>query len=162
VHEAAFRWVERCVSDFDCAGWSVLDLGGRDVNGTTRGLFGGRYVVVDIEPHPSVDVVADAALLDLDERFDVVVSTECFEHTPKGAEICAAAFRHLTDKGVFIATMAGPGRVVHNAVGGPDLPAGEWYRNVEPDELSSWLAAAGFGSWSVDQAGPDVRCWARP
>lgn len=161
MHDAVMDWASRCVAQFDCADRSVLDLGGRDVNGTTRCLFSGRYVTVDIAPHPSVDVVADAATLDLDETFDVVVSTECFEHTPSGAAICATAFRHLNDDGLFIATMAGPGRAPHGADGAPSPPPGEWYRNVEPDELAVWLRDAGFVVWQVDQAGPDVRCWAR-
>ena len=164
MHGAASKYVMDAVAAhrLDRPGVAVLDLGGRNVNGTTRHLFTapGRYVVVDIAVHPSVDVVADAADLDLDETFDIVTCTECLEHAERAAEIVATAWRHLAPGGVFVATMAGPGRAEHGAGGQSSPPAGEWYRNVEPDQLTAWLAAAGFQAWEVDQRGEDVRCTA--
>lgn len=161
MHLAAYDYVAKVVAEYGLGG-DVLDLGGRDVNGTVRELFNAdRYITVDIAAAPSVDVVADAADLDLGETFDVVISTECFEHTPSGPEIVATAFRHLRPGGMFVATMAGPGRAPHGASGQPSPPPGEWYRNVEPDELAQWLVDAGFGEHSIDVAGPDVRCWAK-
>jgi SAM-dependent methyltransferase len=162
MHDAVIRYVSEHVHLLGLDGGDVLDLGGRDVNGTTRSLFPNAtsYLTVDIAPHESVDVVADAATLDLDRTFDVVVSTECLEHTDKGPEIVATAYLHLRPSGVFIATMAGPGRAPHGAGGEPSPPPGEWYRNVEPDELAQWLRSAGFIDWSIDVAGLDVRCWA--
>lgn len=155
-------YVARMVDTFDLRGGDVLDLGGRDINGTPRHLFDANsYVVVDAAGHRSVDVIADARTLDLDRQFDVVVSTELFEHTDGGAEIVATAYRHLRDGGVFVATMAGPGRAPHSAAGRAHIPDGEWYRNVEPDELDEWLAKAGFSEWQVDVLADDVRCWAR-
>lgn len=141
-------------------GVRVLDLGGRDVNGTPRRLFkrDPYYVSVDIQPGPCVDIVADAADLDLGERFDVVLSTELLEHTPRASEIVDTAHRHLVPGGVFLATMAGPGRAPHGASGETRLPAGEFYRNVEPEALQGWLRAAGFVAWDVDQLGTDLRC----
>jgi SAM-dependent methyltransferase len=160
MHEAAMQYVSAVVDEFGIGG-DVLDLGGRDINGTPRHLFSGAYVVVDAQPAPNVDVVADARTLQLDDRFDVVVSTELLEHTDGGAEIVATAHGHLRDGGWFVATMAGPGRPAHSATGAATIPDGEWYRNVEPDELNEWLASAGFSSWSVSVLGDDVRCWAR-
>lgn len=164
MHREAMVYVARAITErnLDRPGVDVLDLGGRDVNGTTRDLWGmpGRYVVVDIAPHPSVDVVCDAADLDLGERFDVVTSTECLEHAERGAEIVAAAFRHLRPGGVFIATMAGPGRAPHGAHGAPTPADGEFYRNVDPDTLDRWLHAAGFAGWERDTLGADLRCTA--
>jgi SAM-dependent methyltransferase len=115
------------------------------------------YITVDIEPHPSVDYVCDAGDLELDDRFDVVVSTECFEHTNRAADICATAYRHLLPGGVFVATMAGIGREPHSATGGPDV-GDEYYRNVDSDLLTEWLERAGFDEWTVDVAGTDIRC----
>jgi len=141
---------------------SVLDLGGRNVNGTPRYLFPGvRYVSVDIRPGDCVDVVADCADVDLGEGFDLVISTELLEHTDRAEQIVAAARRHLNPGGVFVATMAGPGRGPHGASGEPLPPPGEFYRNVEPAHLERWLQAAGFDEWTIDQSGPDLRCTAR-
>lgn len=164
MHPAASRYVQTCVETLglDRPGVTVLDLGGRNVNGSTRHLFSapGRYVVVDIEEHPSVDVVADAADLDLGETFDVITCTEVFEHTARAGEIVATAHRHLVAGGWFVATMAGEGRPEHGASGG-SLRSGEWYRNVSVADLDGWLSAAGFEWWETDRRGEDVRCKAR-
>jgi SAM-dependent methyltransferase len=73
-------------------GARVLDVGGcntgwPDVNGSLRVAFESKnmtYVCLDIEPHPSVDVVMKPG--DVfpfpDESFDLIVSTSCFEHDP--------------------------------------------------------------------------------
>lgn len=159
MHAEAFTYVADQVGRLELDGGDVLDLGGREVNGSIRGLFpkATQYITVDIELHPSVDYVCDAADLDLGEWFDVVVSTECFEHTERAPEIVAAAFRHLRRQAWFVATMAGPGREPHSACGGPDV-GDEFYRNVESADLDRWLLDAGFEWWNVDVLGADVRC----
>lgn len=162
MHPAAFMYVTQRVSELDTVGVTVLDLGSRDVNGTPRNLFrdAARYVGVDICAGPDVDIVTDAAELDLGETFDVVVSTELLEHAERADAIVASARRHLKPGGTFIATMAGPGRAPHGASGEAAPPPGEWYCNVSPDELEQWLTTAGFDRWTVDLAGEDVRCTA--
>lgn len=162
MHTEAIQYVLDAVDDLCLNPSNVLDLGGRNINGTARDAFPNvdRYVAVDIAAGPCVDIVCDAADLDIDERFDVVVSTELLEHTARAAEIVATACRHLRPGGVFIATMAGPGRPPHGASGESKPPRGEHYRNVEPDELHEWLRAAGFTSWDVNVHFRDVRCTA--
>lgn len=66
----------------------VLDVGGQDVNGSLRPFFENtvkaKYTVLDLESHPSVDVVmkpGDSFPFE-DESFDLIVSTSCFEHDP--------------------------------------------------------------------------------
>jgi len=69
-------------------GMTVLDVGGLDVNGSLRKpfelLLKIKYTSLDIEEHPSVDVVMKPG--DVfpfpDESFDLIVSTSCFEHDP--------------------------------------------------------------------------------
>ena len=164
MHRDAMQWVAKVITDHDLdkPGVNVLDLGGRDVNGTTRDLWAqpGRYVVVDIAPGPGVDIVEDAADLALDEQFDVVTSTECLEHAERAAEIVKTAFDHLVPGGCFIATMAGSGRAPHGQHGEPFPAEGEFYRNVSAGELLRWLGDAGFSGMNgvVDVKGTDVRC----
>jgi SAM-dependent methyltransferase len=162
MHDAAYLYVMNALTGIDTA-CSVLELGGRDVNGTVRPLFkkAVRYVAVDIVWGPSVDVVADAADLRLDELFDIVVSTELLEHAERAKEIVEAARRHTKPGGVFIATMAGPGRRPHGASGEGEPPPGEFYRNVEGRILEDWLINAGFDEWVIDSLDTDVRCTAR-
>ena len=139
----------------------VVEFGARNINGSVRELFAGvgEYVGVDLEPGRGVDVVHDAATVDLGHgTYDVVVCCEMLEHTPDGASVVANALRHLRPQGRFVATAAGPGREPHSADDGGDLADGEHYGNVDPGELDQWLSDAGFASWTVDTYGDDVRC----
>ena len=143
---------------------SVLEFGSRNINGSVRDLVVGigRYVGVDIADGPGVDIVADAGQVDVDGLFEVVVCAEVFEHT--GDDECQAiianAYRHLTNGGLFIATMAGAGRPAHSAHDGGPLHPGEFYRNVTKPQLARWLHHARFRNVHVDVYGPDVRCTA--
>ena len=65
----------------------VIDLGGKDVNGSLRDFFenlGMKYICVDIEPHKSVDIVVKPGdkLPFENSSIDIIVSTSCFEHDP--------------------------------------------------------------------------------
>lgn len=158
MHNEAFDWVRRhAVSDVD-----VLDIGGRNINGSTRDLFpGSTWTALDIRPGQGVDIVADASTWTPNRAYDVVVCTEVFEHTPSWPRICMTAFKACRPGGVFVATMAGPGRPEHSAIdGGWTLHPGEYYGNVDPIELRGALADAGFVDVVVDvqQSPCDVRC----
>lgn len=162
MHDAVLDYVGRQVVHHELDGRDVLDLGGRDVNGTTLVLFPDAtlYTVVDREEAPNVDIVADAADLDIGYEYDVVVCTEVLEHTDRAGDIVKAAHRHLKPGGVFVATMAGPGRRPHSAHGDSHPRPGEFYENVTNDMLAGWLDAAGFATYTIDQAGLDIRCTA--
>lgn len=142
MHESIYNWCARHVPDGPV---SVLDVGGRDVNGTTRGLFaeGSEITSVDLREGPCVDVVADVCDVDLGE-FDVVICTSVFEHAENWREMIAAAFRHLKSGGRFISTCAGPGWPEHSAEDGRELRDGEYYANVSGDELAEAMRDAGF------------------
>lgn len=65
----------------------VVDIGGRNVNGSLRTYFenfGMKYICVDMEQHPSVDIVVKPGekLPFEDGSIDLVISTSCFEHDP--------------------------------------------------------------------------------
>lgn len=157
MHREAHQWVaERAYRNV----YAVLDIGGRDVNGTVRDLFptARLYTSLDLVDGPAVDIVADAATWTPDRAYDVVVCCEVFEHTDAWPAICRTAYTALADGGQFIATMAGPGRGAHSAVDGRELRRGEHYANVEPDELRAVLEACGFRDIVVDQRRADVRC----
>lgn len=151
MHAEAFEWVRRHANT-DAV--TVLEIGGRDINGSPRALFPNAtvYRVLDIADGPNVDIVADAATWTPDDEYDVVVCTEVFEHTPHWRDICATAYKACRPGGKFIATMAGPGRPAHSAVdGGWSLYPGEHYANVHPEELRQALEACGWRDVVVDQ-----------
>lgn len=139
MHDEAYEWVRRHATD---EAVDVLDLGGRNVNGSCRDLFpNATWTALDHVPGDGVDVVADAATWTPDRLYDVVVCTEVMEHTPRWREIIGTAWVALKPGGRLVATMAGPGRPPHSAVdGGWTLHPGEHYQNIHPDELRTALA----------------------
>jgi len=154
VHPEALEW---------CARWSthnhvdVLDIGGRNVNGTPEFLFSrARYRTLDAIPAPDVDIVADAATWVPDRAYDVVVCTEVLEHTEKWRQICRTAWEALRPGGMFIMTCAGPGRAPHSGIDGEAVRQGEWYENINPIDLEVLFDEMGM-KYEIDIQGPDVR-----
>lgn len=155
MHPEAMSWVaEHATSD----PVAVLDLGGRNINGTVRGLFPSAdpYVSLDLVADSGVDVVADASTWAPDREYDVVVCCEVFEHTPVWPQIIATAYEALKPGGRFILTTAAPGRPEHSAVDGRQLRPGEHYANIDPEDLRTVLEGCGFADITVDrQHSPD-------
>lgn len=119
----------------------ILDLGGRDVNGSPRLLFpAADYVTVDLVGGPGVDVVGDAGEYLGVYRFDLVLCLETLEHTPIASDIVANAWRNLRPGGRLIVTCATDPRPPHSGHDGGSLRPGEWYANIAAEELKGWLA----------------------
>jgi SAM-dependent methyltransferase len=150
VHEQAMSWIEAHAPTDALA---VLDLGGRDINGSARDAFPSavRYTVLDILPGDGVDIVADAATWEPTGTWDAVVAAEIFEHTASWPAICRTAYKALKPTGTFIVTTAGPGRPPHSAIDGLfRLHPGEHYANVPARELRRVLEETGFKDIVVD------------
>lgn len=95
-------------------GCNVLDIGSLDVNGNNRYLFSEyTYTGLDIGPGNNVDIVCKGHEYDTDKRFDIVISTECFEHDKFYAETIKNAIRLLKSGGLFLFTCASTGRKEH-------------------------------------------------
>jgi SAM-dependent methyltransferase len=164
VHEQALSWVAQFRTDEDLA---VLDIGGRDLNGSTRPLFpnANPYHVVDILPGRGVDFVADAAdwrpppdCPGEDRQYDLVVTTETFEHAKRWPEIIKTAWDVLRPGGWFIFTCAGPGRPPHSGVEAVwGLIGDEWYANVSPEEIEIVLRAQGWTDIEARTMGLDTQ-----
>jgi SAM-dependent methyltransferase len=65
----------------------VVDIGGRNVNGSLRAFFenlGMKFICIDMESDPSVDIIVPPGekLPFEDGSVDLIVSTSCFEHDP--------------------------------------------------------------------------------
>lgn len=116
-----------------------LDVGGRNVNGSARHFMPNvSWHGLDIRPGPDVDYVDDAAdWTGSGFKYDIVMSTELFEHAARWRDIIKTMWMSLdpTGPGVFISTCASTGRGPHGASGEWGVPAGEWYGNVAPDDL---------------------------
>ena len=141
---------------------SVLDVGGRDVNGSVRRFFGDAdWLSVDLMDGPDVDIVGDITEVEFERQLDVVLSLEVLEHAENWAGIVAACADACADGGTVLVTCAGPGRGEHSAVDGGALRAGEWYRNVDCDELRAALESAGLVVAVCRQVGEDTQAMAR-
>jgi len=148
MHAEAYEYVQRFATD---ATLSVLDIGGRNVNGTVRDLFpAADYTALDVLPGDGVDIVADAATWTPDRTYDLIVCTEVFEHTPDWPAILCTAYIAAAPGARIVLTMAGPGRPEHSAIDGGPLRPDEHYRPVDPDELAVCLAAADWAQVDVE------------
>lgn len=159
MHDQALEWIAKHAP---AGPVTVLDLGGRDINGSPRDLFPAAtvYTVLDVRPGDGVDIVADAATWQPDGRWDVVICAETFEHAAAWRAIVRTAYAACAPGGTFIVTMAAPGRPPHSAVDGEfRLLPGEHYANIRPAELERVLEVSGWADVVVDvQASPaDVR-----
>lgn len=154
MHPEAMDWFARHAT----RDGAVLDVGGRNINGTPRDYFSADYTTLDIRPDPGVDIVADAATWEPPRQWPVVVCAEVLEHAERWREIVATCAAALAPGGRLILTCAGPGRALHSGVdGGDTLHDGEHYGNVDPADLHAELKAAGLERIVVDQTGTDVR-----
>jgi SAM-dependent methyltransferase len=66
---------------------TVVDIGGQNVNGSLRKFFeekNMKYISVDLEAHPSVDIVVQPyeKLPFETGTVDIIISVSCFEHDP--------------------------------------------------------------------------------
>lgn len=154
MHAAALDWIGRQAPQRPCR---VLDVGGRDINGTPRHLFhpSCQYTVVDVIAGPNVDVVADFADYNPPDTVDVVVFAEVAEHTARWKQLIGKAWSLLSPGGVLVFTAAGEGRTPHSALDGGELRDGEWYENVTAEALAD--ALVGFDGFEIDEHGEDIR-----
>jgi len=130
---------------------TVLDVGGRDINGSPRGLFPtAEYVALDVVAGHGVDVVADIVDWTDRRRFDVVVCAEVLEHTATWSDVVGACWKHLAAGGLLLVTCATEGRPPHSAVDGGPLRPGEFYGNVGEAELLAALKALGASITKVE------------
>lgn len=117
AHQAQIGYCEKIKYQFPkyFKGKKVLDAGSCDINGNNRYLFEDcEYVGVDVAPGKNVDVVAKIHELDYpDETFDVIISTECFEHDMYWKQSLWNILRMLKKGGLFLFTCATTGRAEH-------------------------------------------------
>lgn len=127
-------------------GTTVLDVGSLDVNGNNRHLFQNcRYIGVDVGEGPNVDVVTLAHEYQAaPDSFDVVISTECFEHDRYYRETLTHIVSLLKPRGLLLFTCATTGRAEHGTLrrGGGDSPLTvrikgweNYYRNLEEGDV---------------------------
>jgi len=123
---------------------SVLEIGSLNINGTIRDFFTNcNYVGVDVGEGKDVDVVCPGQDYDApDKFFDVVCSTECFEHNPHWLETFNNMIRMCKDGGLIFFTCATTGRPEHGTTrttpqNSPFTSEWNYYKNLEESDFTS-------------------------
>ena len=115
---------------------SVLDVGSFDVGGSIKDFFKeNNYMGVDLVKGPNVDIVLNGSELHkLDQKFDIVISCECFEHAKNWKEIFLSMYNVCAVDGYVIFTCASRGRIEHGTLRtiNSDSPgtSGIYYKNI--------------------------------
>ena len=92
----------------------VLDVGSLDINGNNRRYFSNyTYTGIDVAPGRNVDIVSTGHEYTSSELYDVVISTECFEHDRHYKLTLKNCVALLKPGGMFIFTCATTGRPEH-------------------------------------------------
>jgi SAM-dependent methyltransferase len=129
----------------------VLDIGAGDINGNNRFLFEGcQYEGNDVIQAPNVTIVSKTGALQfVDNTFDTIVSTECFEHDPEYIASWKKAYAMLKPGGLFCFTCASTNRGEHGTrrtspncsygtIGGLD-DMSDYYKNLTEHDLNNVL-----------------------
>jgi SAM-dependent methyltransferase len=147
MHPECEEWVRDAVGRHVGRPGRVIELGGRNVNGSNRVHFPPawfEYVSVDRLDGPEVDVIADAAEWRPETPGTVVVCTNVLEHEARWRELVKTAYDSLAPDGVFIVTTVTDPFPPHSGIDGFGVRDGEYYRGVPLDELLDALRSAGF------------------
>lgn len=158
MHQAVLEFVAARRPDTVGA---VLDVGGRDINGSPRQILADAtsWLSVDLIDGPGVDIVGDIVALDMVDVADTVVCLEVLEHAENWPDIVAACVTACRPGGRVLLTAAGPSRVPHSAFDGGPLHPGEHYENITVRALTKALKTAGAVGLTVVEVGDDIQAW---
>lgn len=150
AHKNQKEFCERIRREFPerFRGKKVLDCGSLDINGNNKYLFTEcEYIGIDIGPGKNVNVVTKIHEYECeDETFDLIISTECFEHDLYLEKSLKRIIKLLKKNGMFLFTCATTGRTEHGTEKNSpnDCPLTkeikEWknyYRNINAEDIMS-------------------------
>jgi SAM-dependent methyltransferase len=132
-------------------GKKVLDVGSLDINGSNKHLFTNcEYTGLDVAEGPNVDIISISHQYQApDNSYDVIISTEVFEHDMFWEKSLLNITRMLKPGGLFLFTCAAPNRQEHGTRGSDGSYAAplllqiseEWsdyYRNLSIDDINNF------------------------
>ena len=167
AHPAQMAFVARLKERFPESfhNQKVLEVGSLNLNGSIRSFFEQcSYLGVDVGPGPGVDMVAKGEDLTFDaNQFDVVCSTECFEHAPRWPDIFNNMVR--MSKSLVFFTCATTGRPEHGTTKtNPwDSPftAHDYYRNITEEDIrrDCDLSQFYYYEFSTNEDAKDLYFW---
>ena len=117
----------------------VLDIGSLDINGNNRYLFTNyEYIGLDIGEGNNVDVVCRGHEYNDEKLFDVIVSSECFEHDEYYDLTIKNMYKLLKSGGIFLFTCAAPGRPEHGTTKTCHWSSpftNDYYKNLSEEDI---------------------------
>ena len=137
MHKECLEFMTRITKTLDIRDKYVLDVGGRNVNGSIKDLFAGcaGYTTLDHVEGRGVDIVGDLYVWTPPFQMDIVICTEVLEHVVDPRLAMHRMYHWLKPGGVLIMTCATSGRKPHTATGHTLIEGTEPYQNVLPSEL---------------------------
>ena len=156
MHPEAHHFLDYVFHTFPVkADAEVLDVGSGDINGTNRVFFPTQtYTGCDVVPGKNVDIVSPCHLLPFSNRFDVIVSSECFEHDMHYQKSLKKIVTMLKPGGLFAFTCASTGRPEHGTLRTTEhhslttrLDNDEWgnyYKNLTDQDIVAALDLSRF------------------
>lgn len=135
----------------------VLEVGSYNVNGSVREFFidPAMYIGLDLAPGKDVDVVCHGADYRTDVRFDVVISTECFEHDSRWQDTFANIIRLCESQGLVIFTCAANQRQEHGTprtTPQDSALATSYYKNLNVIDFEQAFVLSEWFSWYCFEA----------
>ena len=131
---------------------SIIDIGGRNINGTPRDLWPkSEYMALDHIGGDGVDIVADATNWEPARKWDMGLCTEVFEHvTPEDyRKMLNTLGKAVNTGGTLLVTCATEPRHPHAAIGTPGMPVDEFYGNVDVEDLCQALVETNWQCMDV-------------
>lgn len=130
---------------------SVCDIGSLDINGNNHYLFENyTYTGVDVGEGKNVTVISEGHnYKPTDVTYDIVISTECFEHDKNYRATLLNCIALLKSGGMFLFTCATTGRLEHGTrrTRSGDSPLtvemGDWadyYKNLTEQDIREVFA----------------------
>ena len=127
---------------------NALEIGSYDVNGSIKQEFDftKRYIGIDLINGPNVDVVLDGSQIDkMNQKFDMILSFECFEHAKNWKIIFKKIYNILNINSFVVLSMASTGRVEHGT-----SRSGQWQSPGTSDEYYKNLTKKDFLCFDLD------------
>jgi hypothetical protein len=167
VHNEAFTFACGVLADLNLPKIRALEIGARNFNGSMRPvierLLPEWYVGIDTAPGYGVDAIGDGKDYQPSAAPNLVICTEVLEHTPHAREVVCNIGQLLEPGGYALITCATDPRLPHSGVDGNAVREGEYYGNVKPQDLNTWLRQAGLERliFEVHQDRGDLYAWTR-
>jgi SAM-dependent methyltransferase len=148
MHDNSMKIMAEFAKDYEITKETVVDIGAYDINGTYKSLFPeAKYIGVDTNPGPNVDVIINSPEWDKLKNVDVVISGQTLEHVADIPALMASIFDVLKSGGIACIIAPSAGEAHYYPI---------WTGNVSKEQMVKYFQDAGFEviSCTISEVGP--------